>query len=471
MSRDLAATWRPTPAFVRLLVVALLTAPVAVLWRRPDLLVLITPLAIVLTWSLVSRPTALPRRSFRLSHGQVREGEQALAIAEMEPVEHADVLAAALPQTPFVEGVPLERHTRIEDADGIVLQPTSAIADAYPDAAAERDASSRDPQDAAAAPATRRLTIGVRLTRWGVRRIGPVQVGAVSPWGSWRFGPTSVDALGLRTLPQPVPFDNRAPAPHPRGLVGLHRASRPGEGSEFATLREFQLGDRLRRIHWPRSTREPGTLFVTSSYADEDTHVEVLIDAHYDIGRSGGVSGAPTSLDRTVRAGAAISEHFLHQGDRVSMRVMSSRTPLVVPSGTGKRHGVRILDTLSRVVPGVIEEIDERRVHLGISSGTLVVMISALVSPMALTQAAMLAARGISVVVVDALVDPAEGDVVARSEKDPLARTAWRIRMLERDREIRAIRSQGVAVVPWLGPGSLDMVLRELGRRGVRRAV
>ena len=68
--------------------------------------------------------------------------------------------------------------------------------------------------------------------------------------------------------------------------------------------------------------------------------------------------------------------------------------------------------------------------------------------------------------VVDALVDPQEGTVAPSAERDALARAAWRIRMLERDREIRAIQAQGVPVVPWLGPGSLDVVLRRLGRRG-----
>ena len=48
-----------------------------------------------------------------------------------------------------------------------------------------------------------------------------------------------------------------------------------------------------------------------------------------------------------------MAEHFLQQGDRVSLRVLSALTPLTVPTGTGKRHGVRILDTLSRVVPAV----------------------------------------------------------------------------------------------------------------------
>lgn len=450
MTPTRSTPWRPTPALVRCLTVVVLVAPVALLWRRPDLLVLVSPLAMVLAWSVVTRPDREPARRFTLSHVQVREGGQALAVVDVEPVEHADVLATALSPAPFVEGVPAERGRVVHDADGLRVHPTSAVVDA----------------EGPLQGGLRRLLVGVRPTRWGVRRVGPVQVAATSPWGSFRWGPTVLDALGLRTLPEAVAFDSSAPAPRPRGLVGTHRSARPGQGSEFATLRPFQVGDRLRHIHWPRSTRGGGELFVTSSYADEDTHVSVLVDAHYDLGRSGGVGGAPSSLDRSVRAAAAVAEHFLQQGDRVSLRVLSARTPLTVPAGTGRRHGVRILDTLSRIVPAVDDATDPARVHLGVTAGTLVVMISALVSPDALTQAATLARRGLSVVVVDALVDPAEGGVVASAEKDPLARTAWRIRMLERDREMRAVRAQGVAVVSWLGPGSLDVVLRELGRRG-----
>lgn len=442
--------WQPTPALVRALALVLVTVPVALLWRRPDLLVLVAPLTVVLVWSVVVRPDTVPTRRFTLSSGQVREGEQALAVADVEPVAGTDLVAGALSPAPFVEGVPAERTRQVDDADGVPVSHTSAVVDA----------------EGPLTGGARRLVVGVRATRWGVRRIGPFQLAAVSAWGAYRWGPVGEPALGLRTLPQPTVFDTSAPAPRPRGLVGMHRSSRPGEGTEFATLRPFQVGDRLRRIHWPRSTRGDGQLYVTSSYADQDTHVAVLVDAHYDLGHSGGVHGRPSSLDRSVRAAAAVAEHFLQQGDRVSLRVLSARTPLTVPVGTGRRHGVRILDTLCRIVPAAEDESDPRRVHLGVDAGTLVVMISALVSPDALTQAATLARRGLSVVVVDALVDPHDGTVAPSVERDALARAAWRIRMLERDREIRAVQAQGVPVVPWLGPGSLDVVLRQLGRRG-----
>ncbi|GGK66546.1 DUF58 domain-containing protein [Ornithinimicrobium pekingense] len=450
MSTARADRWQATPALVRSLVLVLGAVPVALLWRRPDLLVLVAPIAVVLVWSVVTRPRELPTRTVGLSHAQVREGEQALAVADVQAVAGAEILAAALSPAPYVEGVPTERTRRVDDADGLPVSHTSAVVDAQGPPAA----------------GTWRLVVGVRATRWGVRRVGPMQLAAVGAWGSYRWGPVSEAALGLRTLPQPTVFDTRAPAPRPRGLVGTHRSARPGEGTEFATLRPFQVGDRLRRIHWPRSTRGDGQLYVTASYADQDTHVAVLVDAHYDLGSSGGVRGRPSSLDRSVRAAAAVAEHFLQQGDRVSLRVLSARTPLTVPVGTGRRHGVRILDTLCRIVPAATEETDPRRVHLGVDEGTLVVMVSALVSPDALVQAAVLARRGLSVVVVDALVDSQDGTVAPSAERDALARAAWRIRMLERDREIRAIQAQGVPVVPWLGPGSLDVVLRRLGRRG-----
>src|SRR5699024_2915051 len=88
--------WAPTHALLRCVAVVLLTAPVALLWRRPDLLVLAAPFAVVLAWSLVTRPQRPPEHRFALSHSLVREGQQVVAVAQVEPVEGAEIIAAAV---------------------------------------------------------------------------------------------------------------------------------------------------------------------------------------------------------------------------------------------------------------------------------------------------------------------------------------------------------------------------------------
>jgi len=55
-----------------------------------------------------------------------------------------------------------------------------------------------------------------------------------------------------------------------------------------------------------------GELYVTSTWADQDSRVMLLVDAHNDLGESGGLGREASSLDVTVRAAAAMAEHYLH---------------------------------------------------------------------------------------------------------------------------------------------------------------
>ena len=68
------------------------------------------------------------------------------------------------------------------------------------------------------------------------------------------------------------------------------------------------------------------------------------------------------------------------------------------------------------------------------------------------------------------LIPQAQRDLDAlapmRTRRDlAITRTAWRLRMLERDGEIHRLVRSGVPVVPWVRHGSLDEVLRQLQRR------
>jgi hypothetical protein len=90
-----------------------------------------------------------------------------------------------------------------------------------------------------------------------------------------------------------------------------------------------------------------------------------------------------------------------------------------------------------------------------------VVVLSPLVSAAALQRSFEMARHGHSVVVIDTLPP----DVTRNDFTDPRDQIAWRIRLLERQRELRRVQEVGVPVVPWRGAGSLDVVLREISRR------
>jgi uncharacterized protein (DUF58 family) len=425
--------WRPTTAHARALLGGLLLSFAAVLARRPDLLVLATPLVGAAVWAVMLRPQRLPKVRHSIGHGVIREGEATTwHIEAHDPEGRVDDVAAVLEAPTWTDRQPV---------DGQVV------------------VSLRDDGDEP-------LAIVIRSTRWGSRRIGPALVVASSAWAGFRCAPKAeANARTLVALPQTSRFDASAPPVRTPGLVGVNRSPRQGSGTEFASIRPFQPGDRLRRIHWAQSLRTR-TLHVTSTWADHDRHVVLLIDALNDVGESDGIDGRASSLDISVRAAGAIAEHYISTGDRVALSVIGARGMQRLPAATGYRHLRRILEVMASIEPAT-ELVDDGRMPRGLGQGALVVMLSPLVSPRSLQRAFTIAEHGLTVVVIDSL--PA--DITQSDPDDPYVGIAWRIRLLEREREIRRVGEAGIAVVPWRGPGSLDVVLRDLHRHaGVRMA-
>lgn len=429
--------WRPTIAHLRAAAGGILIAIVAVLIRRPDLLVLATPLLAIAAWSTLTRPTRTPVVDEGLAHATLREGETTAWRVGVRLLELTDAgdddsgHSHGVEQITVLLGEP--QYTEIDPPSGVV---TTALQDG-----------------------TASTEILLRTTRWGRRSIGPARVVATSAWAAFRWSSSGSPSRRLTTLPLPAVFDATAPVAHPVGLVGAHRSTRPGDGSEFLTVRPFQVGDRLRRIHWPRSTRS-GTLHVTATAADQDSHVVLLVDAINDIGESAGIDGTSSSLDTAVRAAGAIAEHHLRRGDRVSLHIIGARGLVRVPPASGIHQLRRVLETLAAITPGT-DQRDDGPMQLGLSAGSLVVMLSPVSSPIALRRAVTLARRGLTVVVVDTM----PSGILRSADDDPFAVLAWRIRLLERRAEIHRVQEAGVPVVAWRGPGSLDQVLRDLHRR------
>ena len=114
--------------------------------------------------------------------------------------------------------------------------------------------------------------------------------------------------------------------------MGQNRSHHPGDGGEFADIRPFRFGDRLRRVHWPVSVRT-GELHVTATHADQDSEVLLLVDAMHDIGTSQGGAAAAW----TCRTCGGATEHYLRSGDRGPARPGRPRLARR-SSAAGKNH-------------------------------------------------------------------------------------------------------------------------------------
>ena len=80
-------------------------------------------------------------------------------------------------------------------------------------------------------------------------------------------------------------------------------------------------------MQWRVSLRT-GTLHVTSTLAEEDSSILLVVDAVVDLGVGRGIHGSASSLDVAVRAAGAVAEHYLRRGDRVGLGSSA-------PPGTG----------------------------------------------------------------------------------------------------------------------------------------
>lgn len=412
--------WRPTAAHVRAGILPAAAAVLAVLTRRADLLVIVAPLAVAAAWGHLARPRAAVVAEATVALTTLREGEATHVGVRVDPV------------LPGVEGV-----VTLAAAAWTERRPESGIVPM-------RDG---------------RGVVSVRTTRWGRRRLGTVSVSLSSAWDAFRVGPVDLPDLATETLPVPAAFDAKAPTPHPRGIVGQNRSSRPGAGSEFSTIRRFHPGDRLRRIHWPVSTRT-GSLHVTSTYTDEDAHVFLLLDAFSDLGPREGIDGRPTSLDVTVRAAGAIAEHFLTANDRLTLRTVGAADVPVLRIGSGTNHLRRVLDVLASISPATERRDDGERAIRGIDPMALCLVLTPLIEGATVGLAHRLAARGLTLVVIDTFPEH-----LTDNPQNVHEALAWRVRLLSREAQVASLLARGVPVVPWRGPGSLDHVLRDIARR------
>jgi uncharacterized protein (DUF58 family) len=139
--------------------------------------------------------------------------------------------------------------------------------------------------------------------------------------------------------PRLAPLPRHLPPLHTHISFGNYVSRLAGEGLEFAGVRAYTSGDRLRRVHWRTSlTRQQ--LYVNDYYCERNAEIVLLLDTLT-------AYGGPTNntLDIAVRATASLAAHYLSHKDRVGL-ISYGGVCSWVPPALGQFQLYRILDTL-----------------------------------------------------------------------------------------------------------------------------
>ncbi|MEH1167592.1 DUF58 domain-containing protein [Micromonospora sp. CPCC 205539] len=454
---EAAAGWAPTPALGRAVLLAGLFLVAGVLLGRVDLIVLAAPFALGTAYALRRRPTALPQVWITPgADGTLVEGGEvtaAVSVGNPDTVDY-DLVVVRSRVSPWLR---IERAGfALEEAGGDEPQAGN---ETPTDGGTGRSVADRPFVTSLPSAAAVDLELAGRALRWGRHAVGPAGARVVAASGLLVSRAVITEPVKVRVYPRTEPFEAVEAMPRAAGLVGAHHSRRPGEGGELAGVRIFGPGDRLRRIDWRVSLRAR-QLHVAATLSDRDAEVVLLLDVLAEAGRSGGVGGAASVLDTTVRAAAAIAEHYLHRGDRVSMLEYGPGARRLRPA-TGRRQYLTVLEWLLdvRAESSPHEPYDQVFGPQLLSSDALVVVLTPLLDERSAQMLARLARGGRFVVAVDTLPT----DLTPPKDRG-WAEVAYRLWRLDRETMIGQLREHGVPVVRWAGAGSLDQVLRDVAR-------
>jgi len=424
---EMLGRWSPTRAFGRAVLVVGVLLFAAILLSRVDLVVLAAPFALGAALGVWRRPGSLPALRLGVAAEALSEGRPVhatISVGNADPVGY-DLVVVRISASPFLRVPHVDRPYVTAVASGTVVD----------------------------------VALSGHALRWGRLAFGPARAYAVAADGLLLSDAVAARARELKVFPVTDGFDAVEAMPRAAGLVGGHRSRRPGEGGELAGVRRFAPGDRLRRVDWRVSLRTQ-ELHVAATLSDRDAEVVLLLDVLHEAGRSGGIHGARSVLDTTVRAAAGIAEHYLHAGDRVALLEYGFRARRLRPAG-GRRQYLTVLEWLLDVDArvGAYEPSPAAFGPHTVSANALVVVLTPLLDTRAAAMVARFARAGRFVVAVDTLPPdiplPVQGD---------WASAAGRLWRLERDNTIGQLREHGVPVVAWAGAGSLDEVLRGVSR-------
>ncbi|MFB9831529.1 DUF58 domain-containing protein [Actinoallomurus acaciae] len=378
-----ALAWRPSPHARRLATMALLALLAAIAFRNATALLLAAPLLCALA----------------AGHTLMRPGEIQvhITVTARRCFEDEDVDLTVVAVSPG-------------DLDVITLglRPSDVITIGSPAPRQGRDS-----------PGRAETRWRLRPTRWGRHPIGRVRIECRHGHRMWQArldlpaGELVVFPRGPRVRPALLPPDL------PR-WIGEHVSRAEGAGVEFAGIRPYLAGDRLRDINWKASGHR-GRLHVTTRAAERQADIVVVIDARTEIGPPGA-----GTLDASVRGATAVASAYLRRGDRVGVVGLGGQVRWLAP-GSAERQFYRIAECVLdlRRLHSQLPPDPDRVPRVALPPQALVIVFSPLLDEGVIDAILGLRRRGNPVLVIDVL--DREPPARPRSRLDMLALRLWRI--------------------------------------------
>jgi uncharacterized protein (DUF58 family) len=300
--------------------------------------------------------------------------------------------------------------------------------------------------------------------------------------GLFDVGPTIVvahDALGLafravalptrwrvEAVPQPPPVRLGHPTRLPNLVAGQASLTRPGSGTDFHTLREYQPSDEPRHISWTRSGK--GTVYVRQYERESQQDLLVLLDVGPAM-----AAGLPyaDALETAADAAAHVLRRGFDEDTRAGIAVFSDRVLRYLPAGRGSDHEFRVFRALTaaQLEPrpsSLADALEYLLPRLGRATSLLAFSAAGGDPARLATVCADLQRRGHRLFVLAPDVDqmlPSSSDAAVQQAL-ALGHAPERAAT---DARVRSLRAAGVAVGFFGRGGTLDVVTALYGQRRV----
>jgi uncharacterized protein (DUF58 family) len=296
------------------------------------------------------------------------------------------------------------------------------------------------------------LEYELRCAHWGAYLPGEVVIRAQDIFGLLVFERTLDLRRPLKVYPRGEALAKLLRPLETQAFAGSQPPRARGEGIEFAELRQFVPGDRVRRVNW-RATARRGEPWVNETHPERNTDVVIFLDTFAE---ARGAEGS--TLDQAVDAAGALAAHYIREKDRVGLIAFGGVLNwLTVSSGVVQLY--RVLDSLLDAeifLSYAWKDIDILPVRT-LPPRALVIALTPLLDERSVRALVDLRARGIDLAVVE--ISPVSFVSPGLGELDELAHRLW---LLRRDALRSSFMRMGVPVVEWRKDAPLQAALEEV---------